>query len=279
MPGGRSTAFRVVLAATLVGLVVMLTLAAVLGVMAASDEDREAPPPAEEIVVQPTANEEPVSPQAIPPAAEPPVETAEPEPPPAETAEPEPPAVTSDEVETKPLRSGPLEPGRYAVERFDPDFSVVLGAGWQSLGDSAEAVALRRGAGRNLTVLRAPSYVFLPGTLETRLAPDDLLRWMRDHPCVSSATDPAPVTVGGNPGRQIEFSIRADPGCSGAYWEIDEGRVYTFEAGERDRLIALTVNAQGGIHELVVNVSTADPESFENFLRRATRVLASIAFG
>jgi hypothetical protein len=96
---------------------------------------------------------------------------------------------------------------------------------------------------------------------------------------VSAATEPAPVTVGGNAGLQIEFSIRSDPGCSGAYWEIDEGRIYRFVAGERDRLMALTVNAQGGLHELLVNVSTVDTAEFDAFSRKANKVLATIEFG
>lgn len=270
MRGGHSTAFRVVLAATLFGLVVMVTLAAVLGIMAASDEQQPlAQPP--ELVVQPTANQAPAEPE---PTATPPAE-----PPPPATAEPEPPAVTTGITESEPLRRGRLEPGRYAVERFDPDFSVTLGSGWRTQGDGSQVVGLTRGGGRNLSVLRAPSHVFVPGTLETRPAPDDMLGWMRNHTCVIAATEPVPVIVGGNDGLQMEFSIREDPGCSGPYWEIDEGRVYTFEAGESDRLIALTVNAQGGVHDLLVNVSTVAPADFGAFLRRSTKVLATVEFG
>ena len=266
----HSTAFRIVLAATLFGLVVMVTLAAVLGIMAASD-DPQAPAQPRELVVQPTANAAPAEPE---PTATPPAE-----PPPSVTAEPEPPVVTTPTTESQPLRRGRLESGRYVAERFDPDFSVTLGSGWRTQGDGAQVVELTRGGGRNLSVLRAPSHVFVPGTLETRPAPTDVLEWMRNHTCVIAATEPAPVTVGGNDGLQMEFSIRADPGCSGPYWEIDEGRVYTFEAGESDRLIALTVNAQGGLHELLVNVSTVAPDHSAAFLRKSTKVLATLEFG
>jgi hypothetical protein len=264
----HSTAFRIVLAATLFGLVVMVTLAAVLGIMAASDDPQASAQP-RELVVQPTANAAPAEPTAAPPAKTPP----------PVTAESEPPVVTTGSTESEPLSRGRLEPGRYAVERFDPDFSVTFESGWRTHGDGAQVVELTRGGGRNLSVLRAPSHVFVPGTLETRPAPTDMLGWMRDHTCVIAATEPAPVTVGGNDGLQMEFSIRADPGCSGPYWEIDEGRVYTFEAGESDRLIALTVNAQGGLHELLVNVSTVAPAHFAAFVRKSTKVLATIEFG
>jgi hypothetical protein len=273
MPGNRSTAFRVVLAATLFGLVVMVALAAVLGVIAASGDEEASPPPARELVAEPTANEAPAE-GILPRSGEAPQAAADP--PPA-ASEAEVPAVRTT-ADARALPRGRIEPGHYSVERFDPDFSLVLGAGWRGQGDSAQVVSLSRGGGRNLSILRGPSHVFVPGTLETRRAPVDMLEWMRTHPCVRDATEPTLVSVGGNTGMEIEFRISGDPGCSGAYWEIDRGHVYTFKAGERDRLIALTVNAQGALHGLLVNVSTVDPAEFDGFSRRSARVLSTIEF-
>jgi len=190
------------------------------------------------------------------------------------------PRVTPSEVsEARLLVGGMLAAGLWVTGRFEPDFSLALGKGWSARTNHSEYVGLDRRRGEHLTVIRRPRYVVDPATGELVRAPGDLLAWMRRHPCVESPGARFRTAVGGNPATAFDFAIAADPACTGTYWEVDSGLVYGFRAGERDRLLAVSVRAGGAVHELLVNVSTDDPARFDAFLAVAGKVLASAAFG
>ncbi len=181
-------------------------------------------------------------------------------------------------IAPRPLEKGKLRPGAYVATRFDPGFSFSVGGGWRTLGDRPEFVALALGKGRDLTVMRAPLYVADPEASAPAPAPLDMIEWVRSHPCVENATRPVPVRIGGNSGTQLDFVVSSDPSCAHAYWELGGGMVFGFKAGERDRLIALSVSAEGSLHELLVDVSTVDPRRFAAFAKKAATVLDTVAF-
>lgn len=244
---------------------VALGFATLLGISTAARLGGEAPAPAATAATAATAAAVRTSPTVVSTA-----ETS------AETGAESP--VAEAPIAPRPLEKGKLRPGSYVATRFDPGFTFSVGDGWRTLGDRPEFVALALGEGRDLTVMRAPLYVADPETSAPAPAPLDMIEWVRSHPCVEKATRPVPVRIGGNSGTQLDFAVSSDPSCAHAYWEQGGGMVFGFEAGEQDRLIALSVNAGGSLHELLVDVSTVDPRRFAAFAKKAATVLDTVAF-
>lgn len=191
---------------------------------------------------------------------------------------------------------GTLSAGRYSTgESFEPSFSFELGEGWLVLGPS-DPQALKLGyvapgqqvaQGKGLRFLNVRE-VFEPReqggdvVFETKPAPDDLVAWLQRHPHVSTE-EPAPVDVGGIPGKKLEVDIDVPEG----YRDVEGGGcavpcipllrlgsgsvVYITEKSE-DSLIILK-DIEG---ETVTIIISAPDDKFVEFLPSARKVLQTV---
>jgi hypothetical protein len=108
-------------------------------------------------------------------------------------------------AEPLPQETGPLAPGRYSTEEFEPALSFEVGEGW-GLAAPEEPSSFgivwrdpRTGLDPTINFLDAPSEVYSPEDPEGLApvpAPKDWVAWFRGHPYLEAGEAQA-VSVGG----------------------------------------------------------------------------------
>lgn len=131
---------------------------------------------------------------------------------------------TLPEMNPSQLTSEALAPGRYTTGEFDPTLSFTLarGDGWRlSVPDAPDILEITPAESLQevypaLTFLSAQGQeVFAPDSQDlielgpedrTTPSPDDMVTWLRNHPLLD-ASDPVPVTIGGQEGVLLDASV------------------------------------------------------------------------
>jgi hypothetical protein len=100
-----------------------------------------------------------------------------------------------------------LSPGEYHSVKFKPPLSFKVGKGWSNNAEQlSDWIQLsQQGEIGNLHFANVEE-VFKPGTTNVEEAPQDLVRWLQQHPYLKTS-EPQPVTVGGLKGEQMEVRV------------------------------------------------------------------------
>ena len=180
---------------------------------------------------------------------------------------------------------GPVPPGEYRTEVFEPTVSFGVGEGWVIPGPEVpDSVALYAQDEAALGFSNVQN-VFDPSKLPEEVlvpAPDDMVAWIREHPYLD-ASEPAPARVGGVSGTQLDAVVSPAPRdypqeCPAPCvpgWDLSEGpEAYDFLSGYKVRLIVLDVEGQ----TVIVDIE-APEETFEEFLPKAQEVLDTVKWG
>jgi hypothetical protein len=174
---------------------------------------------------------------------------------------------------------GPLEPGTYRSDEFDPTLSFGVDEGWVAFAPEqpdALSIALAGTQGQQqpsmLGFYRARE-VFDPKdpSQQTLLtAPEDVegwVEWFRKHPALDTE-EPESVTVGGVSGVQLNVAAEQIT----ALWQYGNQFPVVFPMGTRGRIIVLNVEGQTVL--IVTRASSAD--NFEALLPKAQEVLDTV---
>lgn len=184
---------------------------------------------------------------------------------------------------------GPIEPGAYRSDEFEPSFSYDLDEGWSVYGDAEKLDIMSMGLSDTLESERPsllgfyrPAAVVDPedpsgGTLLP--APntvDEWVDWFREHPHLD-VEEPVPVTVAGISGMRIDQTVSSVPEGLPALpmWTHEDGFEIRDEKGARGRLMVLEVEGE----PLLIDISAADNDSFDQLLPKAEEALDTLEWG
>jgi len=176
-------------------------------------------------------------------------------------------------------RQGPLPPGEYMTDEFEPTLSFSVGEDWiVNIPEAKHNLTLRNEsrwlAFANITEVYDPRD---PGLDKLSAAPEDLVAWLQKHPYLDTEK-PVPVTVQGVKGLMVDTKVSTAPenypsGCSGPcvpLFELDRSP-YWLQAGYQDRIILLRIEGK-----MVAIVLESPDEEFDEYLPKAEAVLNSV---
>jgi serine/threonine-protein kinase len=176
-------------------------------------------------------------------------------------------------------REGPLEPGQYRSDEFDPTLSFRVGEGWvASAPEVPDALEIALAGTQEqqqpsmLGFYRARE-VFDPkdvGQQTLLTAPEDVegwVEWFRKHPALDTE-EPKPVAIGGVSGVQLGAVAEQIT----ALWQYSDQFSVVLPTGTRSRIIVLDV--EGRTVLIVIRASSAD--NFEVLLPKAQEVLDTV---
>jgi class 3 adenylate cyclase/tRNA A-37 threonylcarbamoyl transferase component Bud32 len=178
---------------------------------------------------------------------------------------------------------GPLEPGTYRTDEFEPALTFSVGEGWVSgrpeLPDALE-IYLDKPDPLPVLGFYTPQAVVDQSdprgeTLEPApVSVDGWVEWLQSHPNLKTE-EPVSVEVGGASGVRIDTVVSSKPeGRPAMFWQLSDGTTITDTKGSRSRTIVVDV---GG--EPVLIAASASSDRFEKFLPRAQSVLDTVEWG
>jgi hypothetical protein len=181
---------------------------------------------------------------------------------------------------------GPIAPGKYHSDGFEPAVSFTVDKGWLPYGEELpDALAMALG---NTRELERPSTFgfFSPRRVTDQTDPDrntnvpapesvdGWVKWFQKHPNLTTE-EPVPVTVGGVSGVRIDALVSSEPEESQfppAFWVLSNGvTMYDF-VGVRSRTTILNV----GGDTVLIDTSASSPDKFEELLPKAQKVLDTV---
>jgi Ca2+-binding RTX toxin-like protein len=177
----------------------------------------------------------------------------------------------------EPLEAGgDMEPGTYRYTGITPAVTVTLGEGWVAAGGLSDPGFVQFMMGDFLDqvvgVTTVPDQVYDPATGELVPLEEDFLTWLLADECIDVISGPAPGSLAGVSGTQVDFTVGTEQACQEhvLWWEE-----WFFAPGERDRFVVATVE---GV-EVIIYIATLDPSLFDAFLPTATQLLDTVEFG
>ena len=193
--------------------------------------------------------------------------TPAPTPMPSPTPGPSPKALCSTGDGVFPPKTCALAPGTYSAAPFAPVFRFTIGAGWTNyLAGINAGQLIQKASPGSLSFGWATGMVAEDGT-QVGKTTDALLAYLAARPGITMS--PAtPVTIGGKPGRSIDFTVSQDflmrVGKSGT----------SFGPGEKVR--ANVVDVDGVI--VLIALESYTPKSFATDMTAMQPILDSIAW-
>jgi hypothetical protein len=178
---------------------------------------------------------------------------------------------------------GPLAPGRYVADKFQPPFEFTVGEGWYGRRNYVDAVVIapidadppvELDAGRIQVVLTGPC----PDAPTQALgpAPRDLLAWLQSRKDIV-VSQPQPVNMAGRTGIAVDVTVAegATPcEADSPFFLFRTGQdIYWMRPGDKSRFVAVDV---GGT--TVTFTLTGYEEGFDEFVALSQPVLDSIVF-
>jgi Zn-dependent protease with chaperone function len=176
-------------------------------------------------------------------------------------------------------RQGPLPPGEYMTDEFEPTLSFNVGEDWFVNNLEAKHHLTLRNESRwlafaNITEVYDPRD---PGLDKLSAAPEDLAAWLEKHPYLDTEK-PVPVTVQGAKGLMVDTKVSTapenySPHCSVPcvpLFKLDRSP-YWLQAGYQNRIILLRVEGK-----MVAIVFESPDEEFDEYLPKAEAVLNSV---
>ena len=199
--------------------------------------------------------------------------------------------------------TAPLDPGRYATDKFVPPLSLAVDDSWQTTGEYTDILELVP-KGQTLssdlrfsaldfnhidTIFDPDKQGLIAFSNNSGLkspAPENIITWLQGHPYLKTS-EPEPVTIGGRQGVAIDAEVSPTPrdysvGCGGApcvilFGSVAQGQTPAgfvgLPAGGKSRFIVL----KGIEGETVVISTNAYPSNrFNEFRPKAQRVLDTV---
>jgi Zn-dependent protease with chaperone function len=187
-----------------------------------------------------------------------------------------------DFTESKVLRvpmQGPLPPGQYLTDEFEPTLSFSIKEGWRIPYPEQERYLHLKHRDLELTFANVKR-VYDPSNIDIynpSAPPKDIGRWLQNHPYLD-AERPVPVMVGGRPGKLMDVAISATPqnypsACPGPcvpLFHFEETGFYLRD-GYHNRLILLQVKGK-----TVVVIIESPAKDFEEFAPKAETLLGTV---
>src|SRR5829696_3175897 len=186
-------------------------------------------------------------------------------------------------------KEGPIESGAYRTDEFEPALSFNVGEDWAMYGGAEMPDILNLGLTGTLELARPsllgfyrPQSVYDPKDpdLETlRPAPssvDEWVAWFREHPHLDTG-EPVPTRVGGVSGVRIDSTVSSLPKDQAFLymWTHEDGFEIRDNKGAASRIIILEVRGE----PVLVSISAAGKDNFEELLPRAQEVLNTVEWG
>jgi hypothetical protein len=194
----------------------------------------------------------------------------------------------AEAAEPLPRAPGPLTPGAYVTEVFEPTMSFSLGRGWRVLAPETPTFAtlVHGGGGEPLLAFVRPVRVVDPerryprGVPESGLLPipDDLAGWLARHPLLK-AGERKTVTVGGVRGTQIDITVESpyrSAGCPAPcvlFFATSPEFMVQATEGQRIRATILEVDGE----QIAIGILASD-EGFEELAAPAEQVVETLRF-
>jgi hypothetical protein len=185
-----------------------------------------------------------------------------------------------------PAKGGPLAPGTYHSDKFEPALCFSVDKDWVVYGrELSDALPM---ALSNTQEQERPSTFgfYSPKRVIDQSDPerdtnvpapksvDGWVEWFQKHPNLTTE-EPVPVTVGGVSGVQIDAVVSSEPKESQfppAFWVLSNDLVFYDFKGVRSRTILLDV----GGDTVVIDTSASSSDKFEKLLPKAQMVLDTV---
>jgi hypothetical protein len=181
---------------------------------------------------------------------------------------------------------GPIAPGKYRSDEFEPAVSFSVDKGWMPYGEELpDALAMALGSTQELE--RPSTFGFYsPRRVVDQSDPDrntfvpapesvdGWVEWFQKHPNLTTE-EPVPVTVGGASGVQIDAVISSEPKKSQfppAFWVLSNGVTFYDFVGARSRTTILNV----GGDTVLIDTSASSPDRFKELLPKSQKVLDTV---
>jgi hypothetical protein len=176
-------------------------------------------------------------------------------------------------------REGPLEPGKYRSDEFEPALSFRVGEGWVVPGPELPDVlgivlagTLDQTEPSGFTFF-SPNQVFDPkDPQETTLvvAPEGVegwVEWFQNHPNLKTK-EPVPVTVGDISGTRVDMTAAQTT----RLWQLSDQSPVNLTQGAQRRVIVLNVRGE----TVIISILAPSADKFEEFLPKAQGVLDTV---
>jgi len=176
-------------------------------------------------------------------------------------------------------RQGPLPPGEYMTDEFEPTLSFSVDEDWIISSSEAKHQLILRNESRWLTFANVPEVYDPtdPGLDEPSPAPENMVAWLQRHPYLDTEK-PVPVTVQGAKGLAVDTTVSSVPenyptGCSTPCVPLFRLNRSPFwlQAGYRNRILLLRVEGK-----TVAIVLESPAREFDEYLPRAETLLSSV---
>jgi len=185
----------------------------------------------------------------------------------------------------KSLRGAIMPDGQVFKQKFEPTLAFSVNADWQLWRDTTDELLLEGPQGGQL-IFTSPSHVFDPSSLSKQTevpAPenvDEWASWFQTHPNLETPK-PAPVSVGGMSGKQIDVTETSLPennprdycgwqSCVPLFPTSDDSGIVSIVQA-KDRFVIVDIE---GV-TVLINVS-APAEKFDEFAPAAQQVLDTV---
>ena len=179
---------------------------------------------------------------------------------------------------------GPIPAGEYATDKFEPDFSLEVGRGWEVLApEEFDALGLGIASEGGLVAFTNPRTVFDPSDPSNQKAvpaPEDTeawVSWLQGHSGLDTSK-PIAVRVGGASGVRMDVRVSSAPrdyprGCPRPCVPLYPTSVSPIDAvvGTKDRFVIVDV----GDETVVVDVGAPEAE-LQELIPRAQGALATV---
>jgi hypothetical protein len=191
--------------------------------------------------------------------------------------------------EPAPLKPGPLSPGIYKANDFEPALRFKVGTDWGVLApitaDNLNLIATGSEVGQEGQInFTRPLQVVDPSSLsKVKSVPDNVAAWaawFQDHPYLQTS-DPIPVSVGGASGMSIDVIATSPPEtsqdicrdlpCVPLYAGSTIDSVIASYAGVEDRFVILDIGGETVIIDVAATV-----EKFDQFAPKAQKILDTV---
>jgi hypothetical protein len=163
-------------------------------------------------------------------------------------------------------KEGPLEPGKYRSDEFEPALSFRVGEGWVAPAPEVpDALGIALAGTLNQTEPLSLSFFGPNQVIDPKDPAETTVLAAPEDPKTEELVR---VSVGGISGKRVDMTAEHTTGL----WQLSDQSVVNLTKGARRRIIVLDVRGE----TVLISILAPSPDRFEEFLPKAQDVLDTV---